>query len=79
MKKLCIVFLLISSGCIVYRPDRFQLGGEVSIETSGILEYVTGLKLRVFGGIIIERKLSNEERYGTEDVLPIDAFMYSGK
>lgn len=76
MKKLAIVIvMLLCSGCIVTSADRFQLGGEVRFETSGILEYVTGLKIRVFGGIIIERKLSHGEYYGSQNTLPIDALI----
>ncbi len=78
MKRLVVIGILLCSGCIVNDPDRFQLGGEVKFETSGILEYVTGLKIRVFGGILIERKLSHGERYGSQDILPIDALINVG-
>lgn len=75
MRKLVAIGLFLCSGCMVQNADRFQLGGEVRFETSGILEYVTGLKLRVFGGIILERKISHDERFGSANTLPIDALI----
>ncbi len=71
--KLLALALLLSSGCIVNDPDEFRIGGEFQFETSGILQYVTGLKIRVFGGIMIIRERRSHESRGLQTELPIDA------
>ena len=55
-------------------PDHFKMGGEVRIETSGIMDYLTGFKLRVFGGITIERN-KNETSSSEKSILTLDALM----
>lgn len=75
MKYFAIITLLFS-GCIVTDPDRFQLGGEVRVETGGILEYIVPVKVRIFGGMTIERKVADDDG-STEGDLPIDALARS--
>ena len=74
MKLLLAALLLISSGCIVSNPDRFQLGGEVRVETAGVLEYLTGFKLRVFGGILITKE-RRKDVATNPGMLPIDSLL----
>jgi len=75
-KILLILVMLSCSGCLVSNPDRFKFGGEFRLETSGILNYITGLKFRVFGGILIERDTHEESRKQQEEfVLPLDAII----
>lgn len=68
--------LFLGSGCIVNDPDRFQMGGEVRVETKGIMEYITGFKFRVFGGIIITKE-KGHAKTGVEPKLPMDALLDS--
>ena len=70
-----LILSLLSTGCIVRDADRFQIGGEVRVETSGILEYITGFKFRVFGGILLERTRKGEKHEKSETLLPLDAFL----
>jgi len=73
----CLLSLSLLSGCIVNSADRFQIGGEVRIETTGILDYVTGFRLRVFGGILLEKRRTKEksDEQNSESLLPLDAFL----
>ena len=68
--------LFLGSGCIVNNPDRFQMGGEVRVETKGIMEYITGFKFRVFGGIIITKE-KRDAKTGGVAKLPLDALLDS--
>jgi len=75
-KILLILAMLFCSGCLVSNPDHFKLAGEFSLETSGILDYITGVKFRVFGGIVLERATHEKSsRQEEEFILPLDAII----
>lgn len=78
MRKLFLILaLLLLPGCIVANPDEFRIGGEVRAETSGIMDYITGFKLRIFGGIYIvrSRKERRDEGKSTAGFDPLDALL----
>ncbi len=80
MKRIILIaILLASSGCIVTMPDRFQMGGEVLIETTGLLQGVAGFRFRLFGGIVIERRRPRDETNVYADRSPLDMYLLSPK
>ena len=76
MKRIIlIVILLASSGCIVQMPDRFQMGGEIVLETTGLLQGVAGFRFRVFGGIVIEKRRPRNEKLLHANRSPLDLYL----
>ncbi len=80
MKRICLIVILsASSGCIVQMPDRFQMGGEVVLETTGLLQGVAGFRFRVFGGIVIEKRRPRDEKNVHADRTPLDVYLHPGE